>query len=451
MMHGPRLNRRTVLKGLGTTLALPWLEAMLPGLATAAAGSAAPPLRMAFLYVPNGAHMPDWTPETEGSEYATPWIHEPLEQFRDDYCVLSGLAQQRANANGDGGGDHARALATFLTGMQARKTHGADIKIGVSVDQVAAQHIGRATRFPSLEIGCDQGPQSGNCDSGYSCAYSANISWKTESTPVGKEINPKLVFERLFTVGGNPDETAEVRAKRDRYNKSILDFVLDDAQRLKQRLGIADQRKMDEYLTAVRELELRIARTDSIGANDDLPAFNKPAGIPKDYGEHIRLMCDLLVLAFQGDVTRISTFVFANEGSNRSYPFLEVPEGHHDLSHHGRDPKKQEKIRVINRFHVTQFAYLLEKLKAAKEGNGSLLDNCMIVYGSGIGDGNRHNHDNLPIILAGRGGGTIKSGRHIKYDKGLPLTNLYLAMLDRVGAKTDKLGDSSGRLEGLSG
>ncbi|MFN0051635.1 MAG: DUF1552 domain-containing protein [Planctomycetales bacterium] len=454
MSKTQELTRRTVLRGLGTAIALPLLDGMLPALSRAAepAGGAAP-LRMAFLYVPNGVHMQDWTPAAEGADFALPATLEPLKNVRSELCVLSGLTQQKANANGDGGGDHARALTTFLTGMQAKKTHGTDIRAGVSVDQLAANAVGRQTRFPSLEIGCDAGAQSGNCDSGYSCAYSSNIAWKSETSPLAKENNPKLVFERLFT-RGRPGETAEARAKRERYNKSVLDLVLDDAQQLRQRLGITDQRKLDEYLTAVRDLERRIAsaqKAPDVGTSASPAGMTPPAGIPKDYADHIRLMGDLMALAFTTDTTRVATFVLANEGSNRSYPFIDVPEGHHDLSHHGGDAKKHEKLKRINHFHVTQLAYLLEKLAGIREGAGTLLDNCMIVYGSGIGDGNAHNHDNLPILLAGRGAGTIQPGRHIKYENGTPLTNLYLSMLDRMQAPCERLGDSTGRLPGLEG
>jgi len=446
------MDRRTALRGLGTAIALPLLDSMVPRAALAAgAGEAArTPLRMAFLYVPNGIHMQDWTPAEEGENYVLPSTLEPLAAFKNDMCVLTGLTQKKAFANGDGGGDHARALASFLTGTQARKTSGADIRAGVSADQVAATEIGRYTRFPSLELGCEAGQQSGNCDSGYSCAYSSNISWKGESTPMAKEVNPKSAFDRLFT-NGRPGESAEGRAKRERYNQSVLDFVRDDARALRDKLGVTDQRKLDEYLTAVRELETRIAKAAQTSADEAVAGFARPAGIPKDYDAHIRLMEDLMVLAFQGDVTRISTMVIANEGSNRSYPFIEVPEGHHDLSHHGNDAKKHEKIKKINRFHVTQFGHLLERLKGIKEGEGTLLDNCMIVYGSGIGDGNRHNHDDLPILLAGRGAGTIKPGRHIKYASGTPLNNLFLSMLDRLGVRRESLGDSTGRVAGLDG
>jgi hypothetical protein len=440
------LSRRTVLRGMGTAVSLPLLEAMLPGRASAAA-AAATPLRIGFLYVPNGKHMPDWTPATEGSGYEMPWILEPLAAHRDRFSVISGLAHMKANANGDGGGDHARALTTFLTGMQAKKTFGADIRAGVSVDQLAAAHLGRVTRYPSLEIGADAGGQSGNCDSGYSCAYSANIAWKSDTQPIPKENNPRLVFERLFS-DGRPGETAAQRAARRVAHKSILDFVSDDARRLEQRLGGADRRKLDEYLTAVRETERRISSA-STAQDPATLGVKAPEGVPADYEAHLRLLADVLVLAWRTDTTRVSTFVFANEGSNRSYAFMDVPEGHHDLSHHGNDAAKQEKIRRINRFHVTQLAYFLDALAAVREGEGTLLDHSMIVYGSGIGDGNRHNHDDLPVLLAGGGAGTLQPGRHIRVEPRTPMTNLYLALLERIGVHAERLGDSTGRLAGV--
>jgi hypothetical protein len=441
------LSRRTVLRGMGTAVSLPLLEAMVPARGAAAAAAAAHPLRIGFLYVPNGKHMPDWTPAQEGSGYDLPWILEPLAAHRDRFTVISGLAHMKANANGDGGGDHARALTTFLTGTQAKKTFGADIRAGVSVDQLAAGHLGRQTRFPSLEIGADAGGQSGNCDSGYSCAYSANIAWKSETQPIPKETNPRLVFERLFT-DGRPGETEAQRAARRTAHKSILDFVAADARRLEGRLGGADRRKLDEYLTAVREVERRI---EHAGAMQDPAALGmeRPDGVPGDYESHLRLLADVLALAWRTDTTRVSTFVFANEGSNRSYAFMDVPEGHHDLSHHGNDPAKQEKIRRINRFHVTQLAYFLDALAAVPEGEGTLLDHSMIIYGSGIGDGNRHNHDDLPILLAGGGAGTLQPGRHLRVPPKTPMTNLYLALLDRLGVHAERLGDSTGRLEGV--
>jgi hypothetical protein len=447
MIRSRRISRRTVLRGLGTAVALPWLEAMAPAADLAVkAASQASPLRMAFLYVPNGVNMGEWTPAGVGADFALTPILQPLAPVKQKLLVLSGLAQDHAYAHGDGGGDHARSLACFLTGVHPLKTDGADICAAVSVDQVAAQKVGRHTRFPSLELGCDRGAQAGNCDSGYSCAYSSNISWRSATTPMAKEVNPRQVFERLFASRAKGEAEA-ARARRLAYDKSILDFVIEDADTLQTRLGGTDRRKLDEYLTAVRDLERRIAGAETFPGDEDVN-YPRPAGIPKDYREHIRLMCDLLVLAFRSDVTRIGTFMLANEGSNRSYTFIDIPEGHHELSHHGNDKKKLEKIKSINQFHMEQFAYLLTQLDAIREGDGTLLDHSMIVYGSGIGDGNAHNHDKLPILLAGRGGGTIRSGRHVKYEK-LPLNNLYLSMLDRMGVPTDSLGDSTGRLPDL--
>lgn len=435
------------MKGLGTAMALPLLESMVPpAFAASVKDGSSRPVRMGYIYVPNGANMADWTPATTGTDFELPYILKPLEAHRKELLVISGLAQDKARPNGDGAGDHARASATFLTGAQARKTSGADIKVGVSVDQVAAAKIGKATRFASLELGCDRGQQAGNCDSGYSCSYSYNISWKSESTPMPPEVDPRLVFERLFA-NNHPGETAEARAKREKYQKSILDFVLEDSKKLRSNLGRTDQRKLDEYMTAVRELEVRLERASNF--THVHPDFKQPKGIPGDYEEHIKLMYDLMALAFQTDTTRISTFVIAHDGSNRSYAFMGVPDGHHDLSHHSGNEEKKKKIARINEFHMRQFAYFLEKLKSIKEGESNLLDNSMIVYGSGIADGNSHAHHDLPVLLAGKGGNTIQAGRHIRYTKDTPMTNLYLSMLDRVGASTARLGDSSGLLANL--
>jgi hypothetical protein len=431
-------------------MALPMLEAMAPAAKVLAAAADKPagafPKRMAFVYVPNGANMADWTPKAVGTDYELPLILEPLAPFQKDFQVMTGLAQTKAFANGDGPGDHARASATFLTGCQARKTAGADIKVGVSVDQIAAEKIGKYTRLPSLELSCDAARQSGNCDSGYSCAYSFNISWKSASMPMAPETNPRLVFERLFS-NNIGTEAGENQAKRNEYRKSILDFVLEDARQLKSNLGSTDRRKLDEYLTAVRDLEMRIERSEKFATAST--EYGKPTGIPKQFEEHARLMFDLLVLAFQTDNTRVSSFILSHDGSNRPYPFIGVSEGHHDLSHHGNDVAKKQKIAKINQFHITQFAYFLEKLKSIKEGEGTLLDNCMIVYGSGISDGNRHNHNDLPVLLAGGGAGTITPGRHVKYDRDVPMTNLYLSMLDRLGVPAQRIGDSTGKLENI--
>jgi hypothetical protein len=407
------------------------------------------PKRVAFLYVPNGVHMPDWTPAQTGTGFAFPPILQALEPYRDELLVLSGLSQNTAGPMGDEGGDHARSLACFLTGVHPFKTDGANIRAGVSIDQVAASQIGRATRLSSLELGIDPSAQAGSCDSGYSCAYSSNISWKSSTLPMAKEIHPRMVFDRLFGTRVRQGTSVE-RVRQERYEKSILDHVVDDARQLHGRVGTSDRRKLDEYLEAVREIERRIGRVDVAEPGQPPSSWTPPDGIPNDLREHIRLMLDLLVLAFQADATRICTFMFANEASNRAYQFLNVPDGHHDISHHGNDPKKHEKIRTINRFHVEQLAYLLGKLRAIREGEGTLLDHAMIVYGSGIGDGDRHNHDDLPILLAGKGGGTIKPGRHIRY-QAQPLNNLYLSMLDRMGVKIDRHGDSTGRLPKLDG
>jgi hypothetical protein len=444
------ISRRTVLKGLGTAVALPFLEAMVPAIGRAAPVTGVAPKRMAFFYVPNGVNLDHWVPKEVGEGFTLPTTLEPLEAFRKEFSVLSGLTLDGARPHGDGGGDHARAMASFLTGAHPKKTHGADIKTGVSVDQVAAQRVGLRTRFPSLELGLERGAQAGNCDSGYSCAYSSNLSWRGEATPNAKEVDPRQVFDRLFA-SSSKDESDAARAKRLQYKKSILDFVQDDATSLKGQLGSNDQRKLDEYLSALRELEVRLDRVEKAGpaGANAVPTGNRPSGIPKEFEDHARLMMDLLVTAFQGDVTRIATLAYANDGSNRSYRSIGAPEGHHDLSHHGKNKEKLEKLAKINRFHIQQFAYLMEKLKGIPEGDGTLLDNCMLVYGSGISDGDRHNHDDLPILLAGKGGGALRSGRHVVYKKETPLSNLYVSMLDWMGTPVEKFGDSTGVLECL--
>jgi Protein of unknown function (DUF1552) len=441
------ISRRTILRGAGASIALPLLEAMIPGSVRAASEPAVAPTRLAFVYVPNGVHMADWTPKKAGSNFDLPPLLEPLEKVRDELLILSGLTLDKARSLGDGGGDHARAMASFLTGTHPRKTGGADLRAGVSVDQVAASKVGQSTRFGSLEIGCEGGRDAGQCDHGYSCAYQVNLSWRGESAPATKEVDPGLVFDRLFG-GPSRGESESAAARRVRRDRSLLDFVAEDARQLGGKLGGADRRKLDEYLTGVREIERRIDRARS-GIEAGPSNMVRPAGIPSDYREHLRLMADLLVLAFQADLTRIATFVFANDGSNRSYGSIGVPEGHHDLSHHGHDPKKQEKIRAINRFHVEQYAYLLGRLQSVREGDGTLLDHSMIVYGSGISDGNAHNHEDLPILVAGRGNGRLDTGRHLVYPKETPLTNLHVALLDRMGAPVESFGDSTGLLSSL--
>jgi len=449
-----RISRRAALKGLGTAVALPLLDGM-QSFAEPAAKSSAAPVRTAFIYVPNGVHMADWVPEQSGSAYALPWILEPIARFKKDINVLSGLTLDKARPNGDGPGDHARAMAAFLTGRQPRKTIGADIRVGQSADQWIAGKIGGQTRFASLELGIEPGRAAGNCESGYSCAYQSNFSWRGESTPNPKEVNPKLVFERLFGRGTGSEQETQHR-KPEQLNKSILDFVREDAQSLSKQLGVNDQRKLDEYLTSIREIEVRIEKSKEgrplKAAALDMAA---PAGTPHDFQEHVRIMADLMILAFQADLTRVVTFPFANDGSNRSYPFLTarvgqkdetIREGHHELSHHGEDIGKQAKIRRINRFHIEQLAYILDRMHSVSEGGTTLLDQVMIVYGSGNSDGNRHNHDNLPILLCGSAGSRIKTGQHLKYPKETPLMNLYLAMFQALGCPARSFGDSTGAL-----
>ncbi|MDP7016951.1 MAG: DUF1552 domain-containing protein [Pirellulaceae bacterium] len=435
------LPRRTFLRGLGAAMSLPMLDAMIPA-ASAADGSTAP-VRMAFVFFPNGAIMPNWKPAGKNEDWSLSRTLEPLKAHKDRVTVFTGLTQHWGRANGDGAGDHARCAGSFLTGAHLVKTAGADIKVGVSVDQAAAQLIGRQTRLPSIELGIERGRNSGNCDSGYSCAYSANVSWKTASTPMAKEVNPKLAFERLFGAA----DAAQGRAERDLYRKSILDLVAEDAALLRKRLGKKDQRKLDEYFNSVRELEQQIDRAATKQA--EVPDYEVPAGIPRDLKDHIRLMYEIMTLAFQTDTTRISSFMLANAGSNRSYPMVGVKGGHHSLSHHRNDKQKVEDITNIDTFLAAQFAHFLDKLASVREGERTLLDNSLILYGSAIADANRHTHHDLPIVLAGSGGGQIKTDRLRSYPDNTPLNNLFVSMCRMSGAKLDKLGDSTGPLTGL--
>lgn len=443
-----KISRRTILRGVGTAMSLPLLEAMIPSSALAQSAKAAQtPVRMAFIFVPNGMNMSEWTPKAEGA-LETVGTLEPLAKVRDSLNVFTGLAQRNAFDLGDGPGDHARSTAAWLTGVHPKKTAGADIKNGISVDQVAAQRIGKKTKFASLEIGCERSAQAGDCDSGYSCAYSSNVSWRSDTTPMAKETNPRLVFERLFGNGDAGEET-ESRMRRDRFRKSILDLVLEDALALRKELGRRDTQKLDEYLEGVREIERRLERIERENPGAFLSENQRPKGIPADYGEHIRLMGDMMVLAFQADLTRVSTFMFANDGSNRPFRQIGITDGHHDVSHHGNTAEKLEKKRKIDRWQVEQVAYVLEKMQSIKEPGGTMLDNSMVLFGAGISDGNRHNHDDLPVLLAGKGGGAVRTGRHVRFPSETPLTNLFITMLDKVGVDVEKLGDSTGKLQGL--
>ncbi len=440
------ITRRTLLRGAGTAMALPWLEAMGSGW-TSFGSASEPPPRLLWMYVPNGVHMQGWTPAEEGALPADlPSILQPLDSFRKDVSVLSGLAHHHARANGDGPGDHARAASVWLTGVQPLKTNG-QVRLGVSVDQVAARQLGDLTRLRSLEFGCEAGRTNGQCDSGYACAYSGHLSWASASTPAAKEVDPRAAFDRLFRGGVDAVSHAASR-ERSRRRKSVLDFVRADAKQLEKVLGTEDRAKLSEYQDGVRELERRIelAVPERV---DAVPDEARPQAKPKDLGEHARLMSDIVALAFQNDTTRVATLMIANEGSNRSYRNLEVNEGHHSISHHGGDAQKQEWIRRINRYHVEQLGHLLQRLAVVREGSDRLLDRTMIVYGSNIADGNRHSHHDLPTLLAGGGAFGLKHDRHRRWPKDTPMMNLHLDLCTRAGVRVDQLGDSTGPLEAL--
>lgn len=445
------VSRRSLLRGMGATLALPMLDAMVPALGAAAKiTQKATPNRMVFCYVPNGIDMRNWRPEAAGRDYTLPKILSPLKPVQDNILVFTGLKDHNGEALGDGPGDHARAAASFLTGVHPRKTAGSDISVGVSVDQVAAQKMAAETRLASLELGIEDGHLAGNCDSGYACAYVNSISWRSATVPNPPEVNPRLVFERLF---GSEEDAGDpaARARNSRIDQSILDLVSEDTRSLSRELGNTDRRKLDEYLTAVREVERQVQMAERQAEEHTLatPTMAKPDGIPLEYGEHAQLMFNLMTLALQTDTTRISTFMLAREGSNRGYREIGVPEGHHGLSHHRNDPALMDKVAAINLYHMQQFAAFVQKLKNTPDGDGSLLDHTMIVYGSGISDGNKHNHDDLPVLLAG-GSRNFKTGRHVKLGESTPVANLYLSMLDAMNVPTESLGDSQGRLAYLT-
>ena len=443
-----RLPRRTFLRGLGTTIGLPFLDAMRPALAFA---PSKPACRLAFIYFPNGVQPDSWFPQTEGNVGPLPErlsrVLEPLIPYRNDILVLGGLTNDGGRAKGDGPGDHGRAGAAYLTGMHPKKTFGKEIQAGVSVDQVVANAIGAQTRFPSMQLSCEDGIQGGNCDNGYSCAYSNSISWRTPSTPNPPEIRPRAVFERLF---GGPDLDLDPvrRARMERYKRSILDSVMDDTRRLQGSLGASDRRKIDEYLYAIREIEGRIQKTELANTPRVKPTLEMPStSVPEHYTEHSRLMFDLMTAAFQTDSTRVITFQMAIEQSNRAYREIGIADSHHGLTHHGGDKEKIEKCIRINHYEIEQFAYFIGKLKATKDGDGTLFDHIMVSYGSGLG--RDHDHDNLPTILTGRGNGLFRLGRHIKFPSETPLANLHLTMVQQMGVSAESFADSNGKLRDL--
>ena len=438
------LHRRTVLRGLGSTLALPLLDAMVPALARAQA-RAKPPTRLSIVYLPNGIMMDKWTPDAEGAGFALKPIIEPLAPFKDQMLVVTGLSHNEGGRarQGENTGDHARAGASYLSGVHPRKTEGADTQAAVSMDQIAARQIGSENQLASLELCMDTPELLGQCEAGYSCAYMNSICWRTPTTPMPMENRPRVVFERLF--GDSESTDPAVRLSRIKQDRSILDSVSKKANRLKAELGAADKLKVTEYLDAIRDVEHRI-QTAEAQSDRKLPKLERPAGVPETFTDHARMLFDLQVLAYQTDLTRVITFMVGREFGGRTYQEIGIPEGYHALTHHQYNAEKMAKVIQIQTYHAKHFAYYLEKLRSTPDGDGSLLDHMVVLYGGGISDGNSHLHDNLPVVLAGGASGQMKGGRHIRYTKETPMTNLLLSMLDMVGARQDKLGDSTGRL-----
>lgn len=438
-LTGKHLHRRALLKGVGAAIALPLLDAMHPALAapTKTPGTAR---RVGVVYVPNGIIMKDWKLAETGRDFAFTRILKPLEPFRNDVTVLSGLANHAAN-QGRGGG-HAKATGSFLSGTTPKYTAGPDVRSGVTFDQIAAQRFASQTRVASLQIGCEDSRMVGNCDTGSSCAYTNSLSWKDAETPLAVEVNPRSVFERLF---GNvdPSLSPEVRARRAQYRKSILDQTRESTQRLVATLGPADRRKMDEYLSGVREVETRITAAEQ---DDSTPPIEKPSGIPFEYPEYVKLMFDLQVIAFQADLTRVSTMMLGREGSVRTYPEIGVPDPHHPLTHHRGHPDFIEKVTRINCFHVELFSKFVEKLKATPDGDGTLLDHSAILYGCALSDGNAHSNFDLPLVVAGHAGG-LRGGQHLAAEPKTPVANLFVQLLNAVGVETEKFADSTGLLD----
>jgi len=440
---GKPLSRRTMLRGAGTMIALPFLEAMMP--AAKAADIAARPKRLQIFYTPNGMMMQNFRPATSGKGFALPSTLEPLAPHRDAISVFSGLGHPSAAAMGDRPAGHGRSCPAFLTGTHVKQTEGSDIRCAISVDQVYAQHVGDATQLSSLELGIDQASLLGSCDIGYSCAYTNGISWLNPTVPLPVAANPRDVFERLFGDGDALDEKS--RLAQLRRQTSILDFVMDDSVRLAGQLGAEDRRKLDEYRDATRAIEKRIQRAMASGAAQS-GSLERPAGIPDSFDDHVRLMIDLQVLAMQADITRVGSFMIGREISNRTYPEIGIPDSHHMLSHHGHNPEKMTKLARLNQHHMEYFAYFLDRMKAVKDGEGTLLDRTLVLRGSAFGDPNEHDHMDLPVIVAG---GLIEGGRHVVLDKTVTMSNLLLAALHRLDVPAASFGDSTGPLAELAG
>jgi hypothetical protein len=435
------LPRRTFIRGMGATLALPFLDAMVP--AMSALSKAAP--RFAAIYCGNGANMNDWTPVTEGVGFAFSPILKPLEAFRDRTIVFTGLDNFPATDQGDSGGQHPRAAPAFMSCVHPKQTEGADVQAGTTIDQLIAQQICRDSKLVSLEVAVDRNDVVGACDHGYACAYMNSMSWKSPTMPLPSETNPRFVFERLFGSG----DTAEARVTRSREDRSILDGVAQEISHLRRKLGARDGVKLSEYLDAIREVEQRIAKNESY--NKDVAVPERPVGVPETFKEYAELMFDLQVLAFQADITRVSSFLLARENINRSYAEIGLPEAHHAMSHHANIPEKMAVFTKLNTYHVETLAYFLKKLQAIPDGDGTLLDHSIVLYGSGMSDGNTHNNYNVPVVVVGGRDQEMKGNRHLVYPKGTPLANLSLSLMDKFGVNLERFGDSTGKLDLLSG
>jgi hypothetical protein len=434
------LPRRTFIRGIGATVALPFLDAMVP--AMRAQAKAAP--RFTAIYCGNGANMFDWTPPTEGVGFTLSPSLLPLEPFRDRLAVFTGLDNFQATDQGDVGGQHPRAAPAFMSCVHPKQTEGADVQAGTTIDQMIADQICRDTKLPSLEVSVDRNDVVGACDHGYACAYMNSMSWKTPTTPLPSETNPRFVFERMFGIGA----TAEERLARVREDRSILDGLTEEIASLRRRLGSSDRSKLGQYFDAVRDVEQRILKAES--TNSDFSVPEQPVGVPETFKEYIELMFDLQVLAFQADITRVTSLMMARENVNRSYPEIGLPEAHHSMSHHGNNPEKMKAFTKLNTYHVETLTYYLNKLNTIRDGDGTLLDNTVVLYGSGMSDGNVHNNFNVPVVVVGGQALQVKGNRHVKYPKGTPLANLMLGVMDRFGVQADKFGDSTSEIDLLT-
>ncbi len=438
------LPRRTVLRGLGTAMALPMLDAMVPALSGISGRAAEPVRRLGWVYCPNGMAMDAWMPAAKESLELSTTL-SPLAPYRDQTVVVSGLAQGQAEALGDGNGEHTRATATWLNGIHPRETEGADVRAGKTADQIAADQLGRTTPLSSLELAIDQDFLVGSCDNGYSCIYMNTIAWRDETTPLPMQNNPRVVFERLFGDGGS----AADRQSEFRKDRSILDAITGDLARLQREVGAGDQARVTQYLDAVRAIERRIQLSEQ--KDTELPDLERPVGIPESYREHVELMFDLTALAYQVDMTRVFTFMLGRELNGRAYPEIGIPDSHHGLSHHRYDPAKLAQLAKINTYHVSLFTHFLDELANTPDGDGSLLDHSLLMYGVSLSDSNKHSHFDLPLLLVGGGAGQLKGGRHLQYPRDTPMTNLLVSQLDKAGVRLDDgLGDSTGRLVELA-